>query len=81
MYIVLNDGQDIQWHVGEKWPTIWQPEDKSKPQRRVVEIQADGAELEIIEKSFDGLPGVKGNPVVVVWPNPWAEFIFLNMGP
>lgn len=47
MYIVTKQDQEIMWHVGEKFPHL--------PPHDVVEIYADGHELEHVQKYGHGL--------------------------
>lgn len=76
--IVTNDGYEIGWHVGDKRPEIWQPEDPKKPRRYVATVQADGHELDYIEAHFTNLPMALGTRVVT-WEGDLARFIAANL--
>lgn len=78
LFITLNDGHTIEWHVTENCPEIWQPEDKKKPRRFVTEVQADGHELEFLQKKFQGIPMVF-NRRIVTWFGSDAQFIVVNL--
>lgn len=56
------------WHIGERNPVEYQEI------RQVVEVQADGDELEYILKHFKGIPTVD-NCSVVRWFGDDAKFI------
>jgi hypothetical protein len=64
-----------QWHVGEKVPDV--------PVERIVELQADGDELEYIENIFS-THGKCSIPIpyakrVVRWYGDIARTIYLNL--
>jgi len=67
LYVLFEDGQEMQWHVGEPKFSV----------NGVKEIQADGDELTWIVNYFAFIPSAKCP--VNVWPNPWATFIARNM--
>jgi hypothetical protein len=82
MYAVLSDGQEIQWHVGEDVKEIWQPHNPKLPRRVVVELQADGHELEHVLKNFSNIPIRMVNRVPhrsMIWFGDHARFIYHNL--
>lgn len=82
MYAVLSDGQEIQWHVGEDVKEIWQPHNPKLPRRVVVELQADGHELEYVLKNFNNIPIRMVNGVPhhsMIWFGDHARFIYHNL--
>lgn len=76
LFIELNDGCTIEWHVGDKLQ-IWQPIDPAKPRRMAVEVEADGDELDFIAKKFSNIPMTTGRSVV--WTGDMARFICKNL--
>lgn len=76
--VVLNDGQEISFHIGTKKPEIWQPKDQTKSKRFVTEIQADCDELKHILVNFANLPFLPDRSVVR-WFGDDAKFIFHNL--
>jgi len=49
LYIILNSGKEVQWHVGETLRVM-------NTENLVTEIQADGDELEYLKQNFENLP-------------------------
>jgi hypothetical protein len=68
MYIVGKDGKISTWHIGEDVPSV----------KEVVEIQADGDELDLITRQVSGIPMLT-SPVVVRWFGETAIFIWHNL--
>jgi hypothetical protein len=80
--VILSDNQEFTWHVGEKVPEIWQAKENvfpRPPKREVVEIQADGHELERVIETCTNIPLTHGR--VVRWFGDHAKFIFHNLKP
>lgn len=71
LYITFSDGQYFNWHVGT-------PLGKIRNIQEVVEVQADGDELDHIESAFTGLP-LAPKKRVVVWTGDFARFIVGNL--
>ena len=72
LYILIEKDGEIfnkEWHVGELITGI--------NICQVVEIQADGDELELIKKNFTNLPGSKGP--IIRWYGDHAKFIAANL--
>lgn len=76
--ITVNDGYEIDWHVGECQPEIWQPEPGIAPRRFVTEVYADGHELEFIKKNFTSLRW-RQDMLGVTWFGSEAQFIAGNL--
>lgn len=77
LYIVAREPREestFQWHVGEKvnGNLIAKIETGTF---RVVEIQADGHELQYIRDNFRNLPDCPYLKLVT-WKGNWAQFIF-----
>lgn len=70
LYVILKGGRELGWHTGEK---IYLP-----PQSEVVEVQADGHELEWIKENFNNIPYHKLNRVQN-WSGDMARFIAQNL--
>jgi len=66
LYIVSEEEQCLQWHIGEPKPNI-----------TPVFLQADGDEKAHIEHQFTNIPTAKKR--VVIWKEPWATFIYDNL--
>jgi hypothetical protein len=69
LYVVTNDNDENQWHVGERKLDI--------AAKYVIEIQADGDELEKIKREVAGIPMT--NQRVVRWFGDDAKFIYANI--
>jgi hypothetical protein len=70
---------EFQWHVGE--PPPWLKEDWFwRLRTHVVDIQADGDELQAVYRQFRNLPEAPYNRVVT-WTGDFARFIALNLAP
>jgi len=52
--LIMNDGHEITWHVGQPKPVIFQPKDPARPRRKVVEMSVTGDEVEAL---FHVAPG------------------------
>jgi hypothetical protein len=67
LYFIEAGGREKTWHTGS-----------SKPECvKVVEVQADGGELEYIKRAFTNLPcSIKA---VVQWKGELAQFIYDNL--
>jgi hypothetical protein len=59
------------WHVGDAKPTK-----KGNPFDDVVEVYADGHELENVRRNYKNLPDVCGEIGGVVWRGDLAQFIY-----
>ncbi len=69
---------ELQWHVGNK-PVLDQLEgDTEGVLNHVVEVYADGDELDYIRSTFDRLPIKVGR--TCVWHGEMAKFIVVNLG-
>lgn len=83
LYIVRKTrDEELTWHVGEKkpeWPVyLSYPSargNETEPFKDVVEIQADGHELEYIRQNFKNLPDAT-HKRVVSWKGDMAQFIY-----
>ncbi len=69
---------DLEWHVGEKSPTMRLGEITSRELEAVVAVTADGHELEYIKQNFTNIPMV-ANRTIVVWTGNLAQFISWNL--
>lgn len=65
--------QTLEWHVGEAIPR----DAAGDRFNDIVEVQADGDELNHIVHYFPNLP--RALTPVVTWRQPWAQFIYDNM--
>lgn len=68
LYIIRQDGQEYTWHVGDLKPS------DNTSFTDVKEIQADGDELEYIQRNFSNIPMHTGR--VVSWKGSVAQFIY-----
>lgn len=64
---------DVPWHIGQRLPGI------DKDLANVVEVQADGHELDLIKAHFRNIPMSESR--VVVWTGETAQFIYNNFPP
>lgn len=71
LYFVTSDKKEITWHTGEKNPL------SLENRRDIVEIQADGDELEYIQSKFTNIPMSTNR--VINWYGDIAKFITNNM--
>lgn len=89
LYIVTNTGAEIHWHVGEGAPMVFQPKrpkehwpnghEKTFPDVNVVvEVYADGAELDHIRQRFVNIPDRKP-ALSMKWFGEMARFIHANL--
>lgn len=72
MFIVSKGYPDKSWHVGDRAPNL-SPD-------VVMEIQADGDELEYIKRNFTNVP-FHNSRRVMYWFGEMAQFIFANLDP
>ena len=72
LYIIHNNGVEINWHVGQKTNEI------NLSARSVTEIQADGHELEYIHDKIKNIPFVN-HQRVINWFGDHAKFIIRNL--
>ena len=76
MYITVQknaphgEKKELYWHVGERKPSL-------DTHETVIEIQADGDELDHVRKIYVNLPQASGR--VVLWKDPFAQFIYDNL--
>ncbi len=70
-FVILVDGSDIEWHVGEKLPPL-----KDKP--AISRVQLDGDELSYVLQRCENLP-VARLKRVVTYPGDFAKFIVENV--
>lgn len=71
LYIVSSSGAEWQWHVGARVPEV--------SPNLVAEIQADGDELNHIQRLFGAsLPTPKTD--VASWRGDLAQTIYVNLG-
>lgn len=89
LYFVTNTGAEIQWHVGNTVPEIFQPkrakehwpsggEKVQLDVNFVVEVQADFTELDYIRAKFKNLPDCPENQTMR-WYGETARFIHANL--
>ena len=79
LYLTLSDGCEIEWHVGEKKPAIFQPRDRDCKKREVRLISADGDELEFLNRIPHIPYPVSGSGSrIKVWEDSNARWIFNN---
>ena len=71
LYIDRGRGLPVTWHVGQPVPVMY------AEVHQVQEIQADGAELEIILKICSNVPSHDGR--VVRWFGDHAKFIIASL--
>lgn len=71
LYIVKDFGSEIHWHRGESLPSDLNI-------HQVVEVQADGEELEMILLRQENLP-VPNRGRVMRWFGDHAKFIVANL--
>ena len=74
LYIIRKGNREYQWHVGDKKPEAMTGSMTSAPFDDVIEIQADGHELNLIRQNFKNLPDC--DKAVVSWKGDWAQFIY-----
>ena len=67
-YNSFSGSTKCQWHIGQKYPKLTE---------KVIELQADGDELEYILHNFQNIP--YSNARVLTWYNDLAMFIANNM--
>lgn len=68
LYVIVHRNNERTWHVGDKKFPVDHTEVAD-----VMEIQADGHELEVIKTSITGIP--TSNRAVVNWYGDDAKFI------
>lgn len=68
MLYFTSDNGIREWHIGEKKPQL----------EKIIEVQADGSELEFIKDNFRNLPYVLFKKVQI-WREEMAEYIYLNL--
>ncbi len=69
LYVELKDGTELQWHTGEKIRLL------AENISDVVEVQADGHELEWVETHTKNIPLAVGSLSVHRWFGDHAKFI------
>lgn len=69
MYITFKNGRERLWHIGSPTPTTDQ---------EVVEVQADGDELEYVINRFKNIP-YPSHQRVVKWHGDLAKLIANNL--
>lgn len=86
LFIERSGGKPATWHVGDKKPFAIVvirndgeiPEYTAEDFQDVVEVQADGLELDHIMKNFTNVP-FRLNSRVTSWKGHWAQFIYDNL--
>jgi len=68
-YNSFSGSTKCQWYIGQKYPNI--------KGLQIIELQADGDELEYILHNFENIP--YSNARVLTWYNDLAMFIANNM--
>lgn len=88
LFFTTNTGAEIEWHVGQKKPEIWQPKREKQfwPNGEekalldvniVVQVYADGDELDHIRKFFKNIPDRMA--LDMTWFGETARFIHANL--
>jgi hypothetical protein len=71
LYFVTSDKKEIAWHTREKCPLTF------ADRGNIIEVQADGDELEYIKNKFTNIPMSTNR--VINWYGDIARFIASNM--
>lgn len=77
--LIYGKTNEHHWHVGEPKPCqFYSDGETTEDFPDVIEIQADGHELEHIRKRFTNIPDVPGARVVT-WSGDIARFIYNHL--
>jgi len=75
LYVVRKNRREFTWHVGTEHPRDYSNPKDPKFFNDVIEVQADGHELQRIRDTFGNLP-MKHGASVICWKGDLAQFIY-----